>query len=70
MMGMNDNLFPGLPPERQGSLSQSQQIELMGVLENEGMTDIDAYLNSFNYGGSDIMNGLGNMNNINWNGTS
>ncbi|KAH8204397.1 hypothetical protein TruAng_001448 [Truncatella angustata] len=67
MMGMNGNTFPGLPPERQGSLSQSQQIELMGVLENEGMTDIDTYLNGFNYGGHDIMGGLGN---VNWNGTS
>ncbi|KAI0025436.1 fungal-specific transcription factor domain-containing protein [Xylariomycetidae sp. FL0641] len=38
--------FPrGLPPERQGSLSQAQQVELMDVLENEGMTDIDTYLN-------------------------
>ncbi|WYZ35199.1 hypothetical protein EsH8_I_001475 [Colletotrichum jinshuiense] len=31
--------------ERQGSLSQQQQIELMNVLENEGMSDIDALLN-------------------------
>ena len=38
----------GLPPERQGSLSQEQQMELFNVLENEGMTDIDAYLNMAN----------------------
>ncbi|KAL7627855.1 hypothetical protein AAE478_002050 [Parahypoxylon ruwenzoriense] len=45
-MGMNGIQFGhGLPPERQGSLSQEQQIELMDVLENEGMTDIDTYLN-------------------------
>ncbi|KAF6835714.1 fungal specific transcription factor domain-containing protein [Colletotrichum plurivorum] len=31
--------------ERQGSLSQQQQMELMNVLENEGMSDIDALLN-------------------------
>ncbi|KAF9873756.1 hypothetical protein CkaCkLH20_08866 [Colletotrichum karsti] len=31
--------------ERQGSLSQEQQMELMNVLENEGMSDIDALLN-------------------------
>jgi hypothetical protein len=67
VMGMNENPFSGLPPERQGSLSQSQQIELMGVLENEGMTDIDAYLNSFNYGGGDILGGIGH---VDWNGTS
>ncbi|KAF4461339.1 purine utilization positive regulator [Fusarium albosuccineum] len=30
---------------RQGSLTQSQQLELMNVLETEGMTDIDAFLN-------------------------
>ncbi|KAJ1333786.1 proline utilization trans-activator [Microdochium nivale] len=36
--------FHGLPPERQGSLSQEQQAELMDVLENEGLTDIEAYL--------------------------
>ncbi|KAI0442977.1 hypothetical protein F4803DRAFT_550549 [Xylaria telfairii] len=40
----------GLPLDRQGSLSQSQQIELMGVLENEGMADIDSYLNTTNIG--------------------
>ncbi|KAI0420481.1 hypothetical protein F5X98DRAFT_332374 [Xylaria grammica] len=39
-----------LPPERQGSLSQAQQIELMGVLENEGMADIDSYLNTTSFG--------------------
>ncbi|KAI3558099.1 fungal specific transcription factor [Colletotrichum abscissum] len=31
--------------ERQGSLSQQQQVELLNVLENEGMSDIDAILN-------------------------
>lgn len=41
----NMPLSNGLPPDRQGSLSQQQQIELMDVLENEGMTDIDTYLN-------------------------
>ncbi|KAK6216320.1 hypothetical protein LQW54_003711 [Pestalotiopsis sp. IQ-011] len=66
MMGIQENPWAGLPPERQGSLNQSQQIELMGVLENEGMTDIDTYLNSFNYGGNDLLNGIG----MNWNGTS
>ncbi|KAF4949614.1 hypothetical protein FSARC_13434 [Fusarium sarcochroum] len=30
---------------RQGSLTQSQQLELMNVLETEGMGDIDAFLN-------------------------
>ncbi|KAI1377626.1 fungal-specific transcription factor domain-containing protein [Hypoxylon crocopeplum] len=41
----NMPLTSGLPPDRQGSLSQEQQAELMHVLENEGMTDIDTYLN-------------------------
>lgn len=36
--------FSGLAPERQGSLSQEQQAELMDVLETEGLTEIDAYL--------------------------
>ncbi|KAI1425466.1 hypothetical protein F5Y12DRAFT_365254 [Xylaria sp. FL1777] len=46
--GMENGNFDSsrLPPERQGSLSQAQQIELMGVLENEGMADIDSYLNT------------------------
>jgi len=46
--GLDANNFDtrGLPPERQGSLSQAQQIELMDVLENEGMADIDSYLNT------------------------
>ena len=36
----------GLPlnPQRQGSLSQEQQMELMDVLETEGMSDIDQFL--------------------------
>jgi hypothetical protein len=33
---------------RQGSLTQSQQLELMNVLETEGMGDIDAFLNGGN----------------------
>ena len=33
------------PPERQGSLSVAQQAELMGVLETDGMGEIDAFLN-------------------------
>ncbi|KAI0406793.1 hypothetical protein F4802DRAFT_605937 [Xylaria palmicola] len=40
----------GLPPERQGSLSQAQQMELMSVLENEGMADIDTYLSTAGIG--------------------
>jgi hypothetical protein len=40
----------GYIPERHGSLSQEQQMELMDVLENEGMTDIDAYLNGMGSG--------------------
>ncbi|OAA65541.1 c6 zinc finger domain containing protein [Niveomyces insectorum RCEF 264] len=32
-------------PERQGSLSQEQQLELMDVLETEGMGEIDTFLN-------------------------
>ncbi|CEJ90454.1 hypothetical protein VHEMI06241 [[Torrubiella] hemipterigena] len=38
----------GFPQARQGSLSQSQQLELMNVLETEGMGEIDAYLNAGN----------------------
>lgn len=50
-----------LPPERQGSLSQAQQIELMGVLENEGMADIDSYLNTTNLGYGDTSMGNADM---------
>ncbi|KAI0506460.1 hypothetical protein F5B22DRAFT_650711 [Xylaria bambusicola] len=61
-VGTEGNNFDSsrLPPERQGSLSHAQQIELMGVLENEGMADIDSYLNTTNvaYGN----NGIGNAN--------
>lgn len=34
------------PAQRQGSLSQEQQVELMDVLETEGMGDIDAFLHA------------------------
>ncbi|PHH67743.1 hypothetical protein CDD83_6444 [Cordyceps sp. RAO-2017] len=37
-----------VPPGRQGSLTQSQQLELMNVLETEGMGDIDAFLSAGN----------------------
>ncbi|KAI0202373.1 hypothetical protein F4808DRAFT_73402 [Astrocystis sublimbata] len=59
--------FQGLPPERQGSLSQSQQIELMRVLEDEGMADIDTYLNttSIGFGGDGAMGVNANMA-MNW----
>ncbi|KAI0398370.1 hypothetical protein F5Y17DRAFT_476 [Xylariaceae sp. FL0594] len=36
----------GLPPERQGSLNLAQQTELMDVLERDGLTDIESYLNT------------------------
>lgn len=57
---MESNNFDSsrLPPERQGSLSQAQQIELMGVLENEGMADIESYLNTTGIGYGN--NGMGN----------
>ena len=48
MISPSFSQFSGLPPERQGSLSQEQQMELYNVLENEGMTDIDTYLNMAN----------------------
>lgn len=51
----------GLPPERQGSLSQAQQIELMDVLENEGMADIDMYLNTTGIGFAGDAMGPGGM---------
>ncbi|KAK2592861.1 hypothetical protein QQS21_009428 [Conoideocrella luteorostrata] len=35
-------------PGRQGSLTQSQQMELMNALETEGVGDIDAFLNASN----------------------
>lgn len=35
-------------PGRQGSLTHSQQLELMNVLETEGATDIDAFLKAGN----------------------
>ncbi|KAI0126064.1 fungal-specific transcription factor domain-containing protein [Xylariales sp. AK1849] len=67
VMEMPDAPFNGLPPERQGSLSQAQQTELMGVLENEGMTDIDTYLNmEFTNFGDDIMSNTAT--NLNWTG--
>lgn len=64
-VNMGDMSFShGLPPERQGSLSQEQQIELMDVLENEGMTDIDAYLNM----NMAYQNFMGNDQGLQWNG--
>ncbi|GAB0132962.1 hypothetical protein EsDP_00001382 [Epichloe bromicola] len=38
----------GFLPGRQGSLSQSQQVELLNALETEGVGDIDALLNAGN----------------------
>lgn len=35
-----------VPPGRQGSLAHQQQLELMNVLETEGVDDIDAFLNA------------------------
>ncbi|KAM7207207.1 Fungal specific transcription factor domain containing protein [Naviculisporaceae sp. PSN 640] len=47
--------------ERHGSLSQEQQMELMDVLETEGMNDIDAFLNvNLNLAGSAPGNSHGN----------
>ncbi|KAI1753900.1 hypothetical protein F4782DRAFT_539212 [Xylaria castorea] len=63
--GGNFDASRGLPPERQGSLSQAQQIELMGVLENEGMADIDSYLNTTGIGYVDGAMGNANMA-MNW----
>ncbi|KAK5990735.1 Transcriptional activator acu-15-like protein [Cladobotryum mycophilum] len=42
--GNGFNFFPG----RQGSLSHSQQLELMEVLETEGVDNMNAYLNANN----------------------
>lgn len=41
---------PGMnrPAVRQGSLTHTQQLELMNVLETEGMGDIDAFLSGGN----------------------
>jgi hypothetical protein len=56
--GMNPAGFTGYPPpmpqfhhfnfapERSGSLSVEQQVELMDVLESEGIGEIDAFLNA------------------------
>jgi hypothetical protein len=38
----------GFYPGRQGSLTHSQQLELMNALETEGIGDIDAFLNAGN----------------------
>ena len=55
-MGMHgNNMATGMDPSgqqfsflpgRQGSLTQSQQVELMNTLETDGMGDIDAFLNA------------------------
>ncbi|CAK7201798.1 hypothetical protein SEUCBS139899_004513 [Sporothrix eucalyptigena] len=67
-MSMGDTFGFGaggpINPQRQGSLSQEQQMELMDVLETEGMGDIDQFLN--------MGIGLGGVNNdapeggVNW----
>lgn len=57
-----------LPPERQGSLSQAQQMELMGVLEDEGMADIDTYLSTTGLGLAAAYGGNGNNGSNNGNG--
>jgi hypothetical protein len=38
-------LYTSFLNERHGSLSHEQQLELMDVLEAEGMSDIDSFLN-------------------------
>jgi hypothetical protein len=49
-LGVNPDAMAHLNyvPGRQGSLTQSQQLELMNVLETEGVGDIDAFLNGAN----------------------
>lgn len=49
------------PPERHGSLSVEQQVELMDVLETEGMSEIDAFLNA-----EMSLGGGGLDGNVNW----
>jgi hypothetical protein len=49
-------------PERQGSLSQEQQVELMGMLEADGMSELDGFLNMSGVGGS----GLGGQEPLQW----
>lgn len=47
--GNQQGFDPGRPlPGRQGSLTHSQQLELMNVLETEGAGDIDAFLKAGN----------------------
>jgi hypothetical protein len=53
----------GYLAERHGSLSQQQQLELMDVLENEGMSDIDAYLNM---GSTSLASGSAADGNVQW----
>lgn len=43
-MGSFSGQLAGWNPERQDSLTQEQQIELMNVLEQEGLGEIDALL--------------------------
>ncbi|KAI2624779.1 hypothetical protein GGS21DRAFT_532041 [Xylaria nigripes] len=61
----NFDLSRELPLHRQGSLSQAQQVELMDVLENEGMADIDSYLSTARFGFGD--SAMGNTDSgMNW----
>ncbi|KFA70428.1 hypothetical protein S40285_00671 [Stachybotrys chlorohalonatus IBT 40285] len=48
MQGLPELAHLNYAPERQGSLTPSQQIELMNVLETEGVGDIDAFLSNGN----------------------
>ncbi|EAQ88360.1 hypothetical protein CHGG_04979 [Chaetomium globosum CBS 148.51] len=43
--GMADEYYDSFMNGRHGSLSHEQQLELMDVLETEGMSDIDSFLN-------------------------
>lgn len=49
-MNMRQDMGPpyGFNQARQGSLTQSQQLELMNMLETEGMGDLDNFLNTGN----------------------
>lgn len=70
-MGMGNSQFSGLPFERRGSLSQAQHVELMDILEHDGMSDIDAYLNlGMGMGYANNILGSNPAAHVNWTGTT
>ncbi|KAK3292128.1 fungal-specific transcription factor domain-containing protein [Chaetomium fimeti] len=64
--GMAGDYYDSFMNGRHGSLSHEQQLELMDVLETEGMSDIDSFLNLGMGGAGGAGGGMGGPGGVQW----